>query len=82
MGKTIWINGTDRYIGDKNRYGLYEIGIDDKDVEWLNSLKHSLNNDFKKPCPKCNGRGYFGLDSKIFKGKPCRRCKGQGFIKS
>lgn len=39
MSKTVWINGTERLIEDKDRYGTYHLYVDDKDIKWLNSLQ-------------------------------------------
>jgi hypothetical protein len=39
MSKTVWINGTERLIKNKERYGMYNIFLDDKDIKWLNNLK-------------------------------------------
>lgn len=35
MANIIKINGTERLIRDKDRYGLYHLKLDDKDLEWL-----------------------------------------------
>ena len=50
MAKTVWINGTERLIKNKDKYGTYHLLLDDKDIKWLNSLKPSDNNDLKKVC--------------------------------
>ena len=74
----------------------------DEIIEWINSHYHfpnrlieedtinsetSHNNDFKKPCPECEGKGYVLDDSELdtknrYKKEECPVCKGQGFIKS
>lgn len=41
--KTVWINGTERLLPEKNRYGVYMIPIDDKDVRWLNKQHKVLS---------------------------------------
>jgi len=40
----------------------------------------SHNNDFKKPCPNCNGTGVGKSKDNI--GTECNYCNGQGFMKS
>ena len=45
----------------------------------------SHNNDFKKPCPNCNGEGEYDYEIDDVQGTKrlkCPDCKGQGFIKS
>ena len=49
------------------------------------SSKPSLNNDFKKPCPECDGKGEVRSATKGIDGydlEDCSECEGQGFIKS
>ena len=40
MSKTVWINGTERALDNKDRYGMYHAFLDDKDIKWLNSIKN------------------------------------------
>jgi len=49
------------------------------------NLKTSHNNDLKKPCPTCDGKGEVRSATKDIDGydlEDCHKCKGQGFIKS
>ncbi len=38
MVKTVWINGKERLIDIKDRYGMYHVFLDEEDVKWLNKL--------------------------------------------
>ena len=37
----VWVNGGKRII-EKDRYGMYHIFLDDKDVKWLNKLHKQI----------------------------------------
>ena len=42
--KTIWINGTERLLPEKNNYGMYYVCLDDKDVKALNKSQEQKRN--------------------------------------
>jgi len=48
----------------------------------MESLETSHNNDFKKPCPTCDGKGLGRIDNYSGTLVECPECDGQGFIKS
>ena len=49
--------------------------------KFVKNLSASHNNDLKKPCTNCEGRGWMKSFNEDVKTE-CLVCKGQGFIKS
>lgn len=73
----------------KREYGKLLLMLQDKfpDVYeyYLSNLIPTLpspNNDFKKPCPQCNGNKKLRSLHPPYDYLSCPKCDGQGFIKS